>query len=168
MGENQSAVVLEPPGFRCTQCGDCCCGFSADVGVLLFPEDIEQLSHGLGVSKATFLGEYTRGLASALLGTPRLPALVHEEGRCVFLTGEGRCGIHAFKPTQCRRTPFSFFWDGERSYECMKGVPIPEDWTSVDLDRDLVQCLLETHNLGGDDYGEVYSCASKSDSQDCG
>lgn len=165
MGEDQSAVVPEPSGFQCTRCGDCCRGFSDSFGVLLFPEDICRLSEGFGFSKATVLTRYTRHLrVETPLGAVRIPALVHEKGNCIFLRHDNLCAIQHFKPTQCTRTPFSFFWDGGRPYACMENVSIPDDWSSTDLDRDLVTSLLQTQDQQkGLDNGRTHSEATGQD-----
>ena len=118
--------------FECTQCGACCTNLSAERWVLLFPSDLPRLAAGLGIDRATLLSDY----AVAAEGLPALPVapyrVAQADGRCVFLNAANRCGVHAFKPAQCRLGPEAFLSDSMRDYACMAGVPPQDDAAQID------------------------------------
>jgi Fe-S-cluster containining protein len=105
--------------------------------VVLFPWDVRRLCDGLGLSQAEFTSRYLRATPMAV-GARNLPLLGEKDGQCVFLARDNRCLVHEFKPTQCARGPFGFFWRGERDFACMKDVRVPTSWSSVSADRELM------------------------------
>ena len=83
----------------CSGCSDCCEGMGESI--LLDSYDIYQLTKNLGCSFDALLGGGTLGQEVIGLGIVDgliLPHLnmVGEWERCVFLSDEGRCKIHAF------------------------------------------------------------------------
>ena len=127
--------------FTCTQCGECC-KWNGERAVILFPDDIARLADGLGVSESQVVRDYCRPETKAFEAREiTLTFLRDLNGACVFLDQSNKCTIHAFKPEQCKRTPFGFLWDGERSYACMETVFVPEDHATVDDDASLFQSL---------------------------
>jgi len=130
-----------PPGFLCTCCGDCCRGFADGDCILLFPGDTARLSSGLGLDEAEFIAEYcTPRLEPKAVGLPAVQELIAPEGVCAFLREDNLCSVQDFKPTQCARMPFSFFWPRRLgNYGCTQGVDIPEGWSSESEDRELLK-----------------------------
>lgn len=82
--------------FECTQCGTCCQG---EGGIYLTREEIERISQFLGLSRQAFLEKF------CLEKNGRIYIQTREDGFCHF-SQEGRCHIHAVKPTPCRKWPF--------------------------------------------------------------
>ena len=137
-------MLQQLPGFKCTKCGDCCRGFSEERAVFLFPKDVKRIAAGLAISERSFIESYTFSkLIQTELGKIEVRFLRHVEGSCVFLAKDSTCSIHDFKPEQCQRTPFGFFWDGGRPFECMKDVELPDGWSSESSDEELILTLFE-------------------------
>ncbi len=85
----------KPPVFDCRQCGECCHG---DKGILVTPEEAENLAAFLGLT----LGELqSRYLIASSLG----PQVGNWNGACIFLA-DNRCRVHPVKPRICREWPF--------------------------------------------------------------
>ena len=127
--------------FTCTKCGKCCCGFSENKGVILFPEDINRIATKLNVSLESFKAKYC--YSEELITKKKALTLFflrHLSGRCIFLNNSNLCNIHEFKPIQCQKGPFDFLWNAEQSfeYECMRNVKMPEKWSTVDEDCELI------------------------------
>lgn len=100
---------FEPSSCSCDQCRQTCRtrpGFCA-------PGDVERIAAHVGMSPAgDFLQDHFRPLGGPLVqfGDPidcdpvNVPVIVpaqREDGCCVFLTADGRCGIQPVKPTGC-------------------------------------------------------------------
>lgn len=137
-------MTLSPPNFNCTKCGKCCSEMSEERGVILFPSDIGRLARELGLGKEKFLSTYCHcKTVETSVGLVSVSFLNSKNGRCVFLDDENLCTVHDFKPEQCARSPFNFFWDGHRDYECMRNIVLPVDWNTEDSDTELVLSLLE-------------------------
>ena len=99
----------------CKGCHKCCTGMGNSV--LLDPYDIYRLRQGLGKTLAQLLAEETVELSvtdGVILPNMKMAG---EEERCAFLDGEGRCGIHAYRPGICRLFPLGrFYEDGDFRY----------------------------------------------------
>ena len=130
--------AANPPGFACSQCGDCCRNFDESRGVVLFPWDERRLADHLGLSPSAFASRFVRKTGLAV-GPFDLPLLEIAEGRCVFLGADNRCGVHESKPTQCERGPFGFFWRGTREYSCMESTVVPAQWSTLAKDKELIR-----------------------------
>jgi Fe-S-cluster containining protein len=130
--------------FVCTKCGMCCCGFSENNGVILFPKDIKRIANKLNIPLQSFKTKYcySRELITEKK-TLTLFFLRHISGRCIFLNDFNLCIIYDFKPIQCTKGPFYFFWkEGECfNFECMKNVKVPENWSTYDDDFELIAAL---------------------------
>lgn len=141
MGRRVKDSILD---FICTKCGMCCCGFSENKGVILFPEDIKRIATKLNISLESFKAKYcySRELITEKK-TLTLFFLRHDSGRCNFLNDSNLCTIHESKPIQCNKGPFYFFWMDKQwfDYECMKNVKIPENWSTDDDDFKLIGTL---------------------------
>lgn len=107
---------------ECSGCSACCCDMEA---LLLDPYDIHALKHGLSINFQQLLEHgitlsMTEGLILPLMNTQG------ESGSCSFLSKDGRCKIHSFRPGICRLFPLGrYYHDGTFSYilqlkECKK------------------------------------------------
>lgn len=93
----------------CKGCHKCCTGMGNSV--LLDSYDIYRLRQGLGKTLAQLLAEETVELSvtdGVILPNMKMAG---EEERCAFLDGEGRCGIHAYRPGICRLFPLGRFYE---------------------------------------------------------
>lgn len=97
-------------------CGDCagcssCCESMADT-IILDPMDIYLLSSGLGISPADMLyrRQYMDLKVVDGIVLPHI-RMTDDGGRCPFLTGEGRCSIHDFRPGLCRLFPLGRYYE---------------------------------------------------------
>ena len=83
--------------FECTQCGKCCTGAP---GVVRVGEvELAALARLRGVSRAEFGREFLKPFEGGWSLRERA------DGSCVFLH-EGKCGVYAARPAQCRTFPF--------------------------------------------------------------
>lgn len=96
-------------------CGDCkgcsyCCHMMSDT-IVLDPLDIYQLTTNLKVDFETLMKE---NISLHVQDGIILPSLnLHEEKGCSFLTEEGRCSVHGFRPGLCRIFPLGRFYRKE-------------------------------------------------------
>jgi len=135
-----------PPSFECTMCGECCKHLSDEYVVILFPQDIARISACLNMDIVSFRQRYVHSdklIVDDGLWFP-IDVVRHNNGRCVFLLDNNRCSIHDFKPIQCARGPFGFFWSPSRQYhfECVRKANVPSDWTSHELDKELIDLIV--------------------------
>ena len=92
----------------CAGCSACCRGMGTSI--LLDPLDVFRLSSGLNKTFEGMLdGEIELNVADGLI-LPNLK-MAGEEERCVFLTEQGRCGIHGFRPGICRIFPLGRLYE---------------------------------------------------------
>ncbi len=141
----------------CSGCSECC--RMTDDTIILDPYDIYQLNIGLGADFYDLLGDegsgmIELGLANSLL-LPHLKLDPSGSG-CPFLTPEGRCGIHSFRPGFCRLFPLGRIYEnGGFSYfiqihEC----PYPnktkvkiKNWIGIDELDKYEDYILKWHDL---------------------
>lgn len=103
----------------CRGCSECC----RDRGsaILLDTIDIREMKNGLSCSFRDLLakGYITLMIADGVI----LPALAVKDDACIFLSNEGRCSIHTFRPGICRMFPLARLWhdDGSFSYFLQEG-----------------------------------------------
>ena len=109
--------------FTCQACGACCIG---DGFAYLCPDDVDRLADGLGCTRQELADGYLAPLEVRFDDGEVLPYLVLRKdagGRCVFLNDEGRCGVHAFKPGQCKDSPcIPEFLCDEENYHAFASV----------------------------------------------
>ncbi len=133
------------PKIQCAKCGECCKGFSNEKLVVLFPIDLQTIPAVLKIEKDEFLKKYCE---SSTLHTAvkevTLYTLKYIDGQCIFLK-DNLCEIFSFKPIQCQRAPFNFFWSGtiEYKYKCMQNIYIPDSWSSEYYDKELLDSLFK-------------------------
>lgn len=98
----------------CAGCSDCCRGMG--VSVILDPLDIYRMCRGLKTDFNSLMGRAIELNTVDGLILPNLKMTGPEE-RCSFLTEEGRCSIHAFRPGVCRMFPLGrYYKDGTFFY----------------------------------------------------
>lgn len=92
----------------CEGCSSCCCGMGQSI--LLDPYDIYQLQT---VTGENFAGLMQEKLELHVENGIILPALKMqpEKDACGFLTKEGRCSIHSYRPGLCRLFPLGRNYD---------------------------------------------------------
>ena len=92
----------------CIGCSDCCRGMGSSI--LLDPMDIWRLASNLQTDFNSLLDKYVElGMVDGLI-MPNLK-LAGDGESCSFLTGEGRCGIHTFRPGICRLFPLGRIYE---------------------------------------------------------
>lgn len=107
----------------CIGCSDCCRGMGSSI--LLDPMDIWRLTSNLKTDFNSLLDKYVElGMVDGLI-MPNLK-LAGDGESCSFLTKEGRCGIHTFRPGICRLFPLGRIYEENgfkyflQVYECAK------------------------------------------------
>ena len=92
----------------CVGCSDCCRGMGGSI--VLDPLDVHRLMEGTGLAMEQLLEGY---LELTVVDGVILPSLrLDGPGEsCRFLTKEGRCGIHAFRPGICRLFPLGRLYE---------------------------------------------------------
>ena len=92
----------------CIGCSDCCRGMGSSI--LLDPMDIWRLTSNLQTDFNSLLDKYVElGMVDGLI-MPNLK-LAGDGESCSFLTAEGRCGIHTFRPGICRLFPLGRIYE---------------------------------------------------------
>jgi Fe-S-cluster containining protein len=138
------ALPENPPGFKCTACGDCCRTSGPDMGVTLNYPDVLRLSAHLNQTPEDFIKNYTEQVIFAV-GEKKYDVfyLNFEDDACRFLGPDNLCTIHSVKPWQCRFTLYRFFHSDDPFYWCQKHVEVPADWTSREHDAIFIKGLRE-------------------------
>lgn len=108
----------------CKGCSECCHGMGNSI--ILDPYDIYQLCKGLGTTFENLLAcSIELNVADGII-LPNLKMSGDTE-RCSFLTEEGRCSIHGFRPGICRLFPLGRYYE-EKSFRYflqIKECPYP-------------------------------------------
>lgn len=95
--------------------------------MLVLRSDLRRLAGFIGLDVEQTRDRYlerNRPFSEAL-GRPVL-SLRADAGRCVFLTADNRCSVHAAKPRQCREGPDAFMAASMTDYPCMQDRPIAD------------------------------------------
>ncbi len=107
----------------CQGCCDCCRGMGSSI--ILDPYDCFRLTTGLHRSFEELLDkEIELNLAEGIV-LPNLKMTGPKE-QCGFLSGEGRCTIHPYRPGMCRIFPLGRYYENEsfryflQVHECPK------------------------------------------------
>ena len=131
----------------CAGCSDCC--RETGDSIILDPWDMYMLTKGTG---KTFTDMIEREIEIRLVDGLILPNLMQHHGeelsdapdpedRCPFLSPEGRCSIHAFRPGLCRLFPLGRYYEGDdfryilQAHECSRQNRYPvrvRDWLEID------------------------------------
>lgn len=110
-------------------CGDCkgcsaCCESMADT-IILDPLDIYRLTGNLGCTFQALLADRLElGVVDGMI-LPHMK-MSGSGNRCSFLSAEGRCTIHSFRPGFCRLFPLGRFYENGsfryflQTHECKK------------------------------------------------
>ena len=105
-----TVVIKTPRGIRfgCSGCADCCLQWP----VPLTSRDVD------AIEKFQQSGQLTPATRRLPAGLPNMQTFTHSlekksDGRCIFLTEENRCRLHAehgeaSKPSMCRLFPYTF------------------------------------------------------------
>ena len=118
----------------CRGCSACCSGMGASI--ILDPFDLYQLQKGLGMQPQAILEQYGEFQMQDGLILPNLK-MAGERDQCSFLSQEGRCSIHDFRPGLCRLFPLGRnYEDGKMSYFILEDAcQAPGDRTKVRIAR---------------------------------
>lgn len=92
----------------CQGCWDCCQGMGSSI--VLDPLDVHRLAVGTGYSVEQLLEKHLELNVVDGLILPNL-RLEGASERCGFLTSEGRCSIHSFRPGICRLFPLGRLYE---------------------------------------------------------
>ncbi len=143
----------------CNDCKGCsaCCQCMGD-SIILDPADIFRLCRGLDMDFSRLLEKH---IALGVVDGIILPHLCMEgrEERCSFLTDEGRCGIHAYRPGICRIFPLGRIYEnGDFRYflqtkECDSKIHTKvkiSKWIDVERQADYRKFLIKWHYLLND------------------
>lgn len=93
---------------ECKGCSSCCRGMGESI--LLDPYDIYQLQTATGENFSGLMQEKIELCVENGIILPCLK-MQHDTDACGFLTKEGRCGIHAYRPGLCRLFPLGRNYD---------------------------------------------------------
>ncbi|MDH5365308.1 MAG: YkgJ family cysteine cluster protein [Dehalococcoidia bacterium] len=112
MIEGEEMVIKEEIPVHCFRCGICCTIYQPP----LYPEDIENIALGLGISKSECICRYAEHAP-----TKEGYLLKRMEKGCIFLAwdeeGKACCTIYSFRPKACRE------WIPSLSKpECLEGL----------------------------------------------
>lgn len=104
--------------IACNDCSDCseCCRTVGDT-IILDPYDIYQLEKGLKMNFAELLsgGRIVLRVVDGVI-QPNLSIRDNGEG-CSYLSEQGRCTIHAFRPGFCRLFPLGRIYDENGAFQ---------------------------------------------------
>lgn len=158
---------------ECAGCSECC--RQVDDTIILDPYDIYELCKGLDTTFDKLMSEEPEpaielGHADGLL-LPHLK-LSKSRGACTFLSSEGRCTIHDFRPGFCRLYPLGRIYEnGSFSYfiqihEC----PYPnktkvkiKKWLGIDNLGIYENFVLKWHDMLDDARKEVVNISDQSE-----
>ena len=108
----------------CKGCSRCCSGMGESI--VLDPYDAYSLSTGLGIAFPDLVGRFVEWNLVDGVVMPNLMMKGNEEA-CAFLTDNGRCCIHEFRPGICRMFPLGRYYEEDggfryflQSQECPK------------------------------------------------
>ncbi|SEV83716.1 YkgJ family cysteine cluster protein [[Clostridium] fimetarium] len=107
----------------CNGCSTCCQGMGNSI--ILDPLDIHRLLINLNITFEELLVDKIELNVVDGMIIPNLKMMGLSE-KCLFLSSEGRCGIHAFRPGMCRLFPLGRYYENHdfkyflQVHECEK------------------------------------------------
>lgn len=109
--------------YGCEGCCDCCKGMGDSI--VLDPLDVHRFRVNLGKSPEQLL---QREISLGIMDGNILPFLqmTGTDESCIFLSKEGRCSIHSFRPGICRLFPLGRYYENHsfryfiQVHECKK------------------------------------------------
>lgn len=137
----------------CQGCHACCQGMGESIVLDVY--DIWQLETHLHTTFAGLLQDMIELHVSDGLVLPSLK-MQEDRERCGFLTAEGRCGIHDFRPGLCRLFPLGRHYEDGRLYyfvlesactACQHTKIKIKKWLAVPDSRKYEDFLLAWHDL---------------------
>lgn len=108
----------------CAGCSACCRGMGTSV--ILDPLDVHRLMAGTKLSFEELMKEPIELNVVDGVILPNLK-MAGEDGACAFLSAEGRCTVHAYRPGICRLFPLGRIYENDsfqyflQVHECKKG-----------------------------------------------
>ena len=110
--------------FKCNQCGACCSNLDENQVVLLLRKDIESLSKSMKILMTEFTSDFCElNHDLSKMCDLEIYQLNSLDGKCVFLMSNNLCGVHDYKPFQCKNGPERFLKQSmTRDYECMRDL----------------------------------------------
>lgn len=142
--------------ISCNGCKGCsyCCEEMGDT-IILDPYDVFNLTKGLSADFNSLLGSYIELTVVDGLISPHI--LISEgNGSCGFLSQEGRCNIHTFRPGFCRLFPlgriyendsFTYFIQKDECPQPNKTKVKIKDWLGIDDLATYEKYVLDWHDL---------------------
>lgn len=138
----------------CAGCSSCC----RDMGqsIWLDPYDVFQLSRNLGKNLDALLEREVEFHVEDGVILPNIRMIGEKDPVCGFLSPEGRCSIHAFRPGFCRLFPLGRNYEDDKlGYFVLKDAcPAPSKskvkinkWLGVPRLKDYEKFLVEWHGL---------------------
>lgn len=138
----------------CKGCSDCC----TDMGesIWLDPYDVYQLTTNLGKSFESLLTKEVELHVEDGLILPNIRMIGEENPKCSFLSEEGRCSVHGFRPGFCRLFPLGRnYEDGKLTYFLLEDAcPVPNKskmkinkWLNVPRLKEYESFLVKWHSL---------------------
>ena len=113
----------------------------------MFPKDIKIISNRLNISQDAFKKKYCYSTElQTEIKKINLVFLKNINNRCIFLEESNLCKIYKFRPIQCKRAPFYFFWDNKYSriyFKCLRDIKVSEEWSSSKYDDKLINTLFK-------------------------
>lgn len=128
----QSGDLVKADCHGCVGCHACCCNMGNSI--ILDPMDVDRLTEAVGKDAETLLAETMELHVVDGLILPNLK-MSGKENSCVFLNGEGRCSVHAFRPGICRMFPLGRYYE-DRSFQYFLQVhECPRKKTKIKVEK---------------------------------
>lgn len=132
--------------FQCDECGKCCSGGI----VIIYPEDVEQISKCLSIDKKIFVSTFCKVEQINLNDFKNIEIFYFDNNDgCKFLDKNKLCTIHIVKPLQCKYSPVQYFQSTSIWKNCVKfsnANSNPFSDQKID-DEFFVEKLLNGYNL---------------------
>lgn len=139
---------LKNNDFHCNKCGNCCRNLQP-FSIVIFPSDVSSISEHLNVSNKIFLQKFctSKNICIESQNIRIFYMNILSNGNCPFLNNN-TCSIHEYKPIQCKRTPFNFFFYKEL-WEYMPCFDKTKDFdqTSYNKDMELMKEVICGYNF---------------------